>query len=77
MMKTPGFTYTSKSDAKEKETDPDHSAQGHRQPVVGPYVIMRNSYQFELSDLEDVAGALDTTLKPSVYMQNLSSASTF
>lgn len=46
-------------------------AKGHPATVISPYVIMRNSYKFELSDLEDVAGALDTTLNPSIYMQNL------
>ncbi|MEI6683598.1 MAG: TlpA disulfide reductase family protein [Bacteroidota bacterium] len=39
--------------------------------VVSPYLVMRNSWQFELPDLEEVVSAMDTSLKSSQYVQVL------
>jgi len=39
--------------------------------VVAPYLIVTNSYRFELPELEDAVAAFDTSLKPSVYYQAL------
>ncbi len=39
--------------------------------VVSPYLIMRNSWQFELPELEEVVTAMDTSLNQSQYMQAL------
>jgi peroxiredoxin len=37
--------------------------------VVGPYLIVANSWQFELADLESVISAVDTSLNSSVYVK--------
>ncbi len=39
--------------------------------VVSPYLVMRNSWQFELPELEEVVTVMDTTLNASLYMQSL------
>jgi len=39
--------------------------------VVSPYLVMRNSWQFELPDLEEIAVQLDTSINNSVYTQRL------
>jgi len=39
--------------------------------VVSPYLVMRNSWQFELPDLEDVVSVIDTGINASIYMQVL------
>ncbi|MDP1621031.1 MAG: TlpA disulfide reductase family protein [Bacteroidales bacterium] len=39
--------------------------------VVSPYLVMRNSWQFELPEMEEVLNALDTNLNASPYMQVL------
>lgn len=39
--------------------------------VVAPYLMYRNAYMFELTDLEAAALAIDTTLNASTYMQEL------
>ncbi|MCX6249560.1 MAG: TlpA disulfide reductase family protein [Bacteroidetes bacterium] len=46
-------------------------AKANNKSVVAPYLIVRNSYRFELPDLEDVVAAFDTSLKQSVYYQTL------
>jgi peroxiredoxin len=46
-------------------------AKEHSNSVVGPYLVMRNSYFFELNELENAAAAFDTSLSRSYYMQNL------
>ena len=46
-------------------------AKEHANSVVGPYLVMRNSYFFELNELEQAAAAFDTSLSRSYYMQNL------
>jgi peroxiredoxin len=39
--------------------------------VVSPYIIMNNSYMFELEDLEEVLNALDPSVESSVYSTSL------
>ena len=39
--------------------------------VVSPYLVMRNSWQFELPELEELAVSLDTSINNSVYTQKL------
>jgi thiol-disulfide isomerase/thioredoxin len=39
--------------------------------VVSPYLVMRNSWQFELPELEEIAVGLDTSINNSVYTQRL------
>ena len=46
-------------------------AKEHGQSVVAPYLIIRNSYQFELNELEEAAAAFDTSLNASDDMQSL------
>lgn len=46
-------------------------AKTNNKTVVSPYLVMRNSWQFELADLEDIVAALDTSLNSSQYMQTL------
>ena len=41
--------------------------------VVSPYLVMRNSWQFELPELEEIAVELDTSINNSVYTQRLRS----
>lgn len=40
--------------------------------VVSPFVIMENSYMFELEDLEEVVSALDPSIQSSYYTSQLS-----
>ncbi len=44
----------------------------HPNTVVAPYLVMRNSWQFELPELEEMVTVLDTSLNASMYMQALS-----
>lgn len=39
--------------------------------VVAPYLVMRNSWQFELTDLERINSELDTSINSSQYTQLL------
>ncbi|MEI7726167.1 MAG: TlpA disulfide reductase family protein [Bacteroidota bacterium] len=39
--------------------------------TVSPYLIMRNSWQFELPELEEIVTAMDTSLNRSQYMEAL------
>jgi len=39
--------------------------------VVSPYLVMRNSWQFELPGLEEIMAAMDTSLNRSAYIQSL------
>jgi thiol-disulfide isomerase/thioredoxin len=43
----------------------------HTGSIVSPYLVMRNSWQFELPDLEEVVRDMDTTLKSSLYVMAL------
>lgn len=44
----------------------------HPATVVSPYLVVRNSWQFELPELEEVAASLDTSLASTTYAQNIS-----
>jgi peroxiredoxin len=58
------------SQAESKEKDLILTfAKTHGNTVVGPYLILRNSYLFELSELEEAAAAFDTSLNSSPDMQ--------
>lgn len=46
-------------------------SKAHPSSVVSPYLMMRNSYLFELKDFEDVAAVFDTSLNRSEYMKGL------
>jgi|WetSurMetagenome_2_1015567.scaffolds.fasta_scaffold86679_2 peroxiredoxin len=39
--------------------------------VVSPWLILRNAYQFELPELEEVTAVFDTSLNSSYYVQTL------
>jgi peroxiredoxin len=39
--------------------------------VVSPYLVMRNSWQFELPDLEEIVSGLDASINSSQYTQLL------
>ncbi|MEI7661092.1 MAG: TlpA disulfide reductase family protein [Bacteroidota bacterium] len=39
--------------------------------VVSPYLVVRNSWQFELPDLEEIVKSIDTSLSQSQYTQAL------
>jgi peroxiredoxin len=46
-------------------------AKANGKSVIGPYLIIQNSYRFELEDLEAMAPAFDTSLHASYYLQTL------
>ena len=46
-------------------------AKTNNKTVVSPYLVMRNSWQFELPELEEIVNAMDTGLNASQYMQFL------
>lgn len=46
-------------------------SKAHPSSVVSPYLMMRNSYLFELKDFEEVAAVFDTSLNRSEYMKGL------
>ncbi len=46
-------------------------AKSNHQSVVSPFLVMRNSWQFELPELEEIVTAFDTNLNGSAYMQVL------
>jgi peroxiredoxin len=69
-MKLQDSLYTQ---VEKKEKDLIFSfAKEHGNSVVGPYLIMRNSYLFELNELEEAAIAFDSSLRSSYYMESLS-----
>ena len=39
--------------------------------VVSPYIVMKNSWQFELPELESIVNVMDTSLNSSQYLQVL------
>ena len=39
--------------------------------VVGPYLIMRSAWQFELPELEQVSASLDTSINRSTYVETI------
>jgi peroxiredoxin len=56
---------------KEMKKQLQDFAKTNSKTVVSPYLVMRNSWQFELADLEDVVSAMDTSLNESQYYQAL------
>jgi thiol-disulfide isomerase/thioredoxin len=46
-------------------------AKANPKSVVGPYLIMRSAYQFELPELQDVTAVFDTSLNSSTYVQTI------
>jgi peroxiredoxin len=46
-------------------------AKANGKSVVAPYLIIKNSWQFELPELEEIAQVLDTSLANSQYTQSL------
>ncbi len=46
-------------------------AKANSKSVVGPYLIMRSAWQFDLPDLEDVAASFDTSLNHSSYVETI------
>jgi peroxiredoxin len=44
-------------------------ARSHNKSVVGPFLVIQNSYRFELADFESIVAAMDTSLRSSVYYQ--------
>ncbi len=46
-------------------------AKANNTSVVAPYLIMKNSYQFELPELVEVSATFDSTLKASEYYQKV------
>ncbi|MCK9423390.1 MAG: AhpC/TSA family protein [Bacteroidales bacterium] len=44
-------------------------AKSHGTSAVAPYIVMRNSWQFELPDLEAIVVVFDTSLNASSYTQ--------
>jgi peroxiredoxin len=56
---------------KEMKKQLQDFAKANNRTVVSPYLVMRNSWQFELPDLEEIVAAMDTSLNESQYMQAL------
>ena len=46
-------------------------AKTNKTEVAAPYIVTRNSWYFELADLQKIVGSLDTSLNASQYMQTL------
>jgi thiol-disulfide isomerase/thioredoxin len=46
-------------------------AKTNNKTTVSPYLIMRNSWQFELPELEEIVVVMDTNLNKSQYMEAL------
>ena len=46
-------------------------AKTNNKTVVSPYLVMRNSWQFELPELEELVNAMDSSLNQSPYLQVL------
>lgn len=46
-------------------------AKTNHNSVVSPYLVMRNSWQFDLPELEEIVAAFDTSLNSSTYIQVL------
>ncbi len=44
-------------------------AKAHGKSVVSPYLILQNSYRFELPELESIAVSFDTNINASMYAQ--------
>ncbi|MCX6286741.1 MAG: TlpA disulfide reductase family protein [Bacteroidetes bacterium] len=63
----------STSDALDKAVKANVVAFSKANPasVIGPYLIMRSAYQFELPELEESSAAFDTSLNTSTYVQTI------
>lgn len=46
-------------------------AKANPSSVVGPYLIMRSAWQFELPELEEVSAVFDTSLNASSYVETI------
>jgi len=46
-------------------------AKANPSSVVGPYLIMRSAWQFELPELEEVSAVFDTSLNSSSYVETI------
>jgi len=46
-------------------------AKANNKSVVAPYLIIRNSWQFELPELEEISATFDTSLNASGYYQSI------
>ncbi|MCX6304451.1 MAG: TlpA disulfide reductase family protein [Bacteroidetes bacterium] len=46
-------------------------AKTNNKTVVSPYLVMHNSWQFELPELEEIVNAMDTNLNASQYLKAL------
>jgi peroxiredoxin len=66
-----------KLDASSNELDKDMKklimdfAKANHKSVVAPYLIIRNSWQFELPELEEISATFDTSLSASGYYQSV------
>jgi peroxiredoxin len=66
-----------KLDASSDELDKESKnlivdfAKANNKSVVAPYLIMKNSWQFELPELEEISARFDTSLHVSDYYQSL------
>lgn len=64
-----------KNDLISEDLDKDIKAQlvtfieSNNKTTVAPYLVTRNSWQFDLSELENLLGVLDTSLNTSTYYQ--------
>jgi len=56
---------------KEMKKQLQDFAKANNKTVVSPYLVVRNSWQFELPDLEELLAAMDTSLNGSQYVQAL------
>ncbi|MEI7499084.1 MAG: TlpA disulfide reductase family protein [Bacteroidota bacterium] len=56
---------------KEMKKQLQDFAKANNKTVVSPYLVMRNSWQFELPDLEGIVASMDTSLNGSQYLQAL------
>jgi len=56
---------------KEMKKQLQDFAKANNKTVVSPYLVVRNSWQFELPDLEELLAAMDTSLNGSQYVPAL------
>jgi peroxiredoxin len=66
-----------KNDSLSEDLDKEVKAQlvsfikSNNNTAVSPYLITRNSYRFDLSDLQNLIGVMDASLKPSTYYKDI------
>jgi peroxiredoxin len=67
----------SKLDAQSNDLDKESKkllvdfARANNKSVVAPYLIIKNSWQFELPELEEISTSFDTSLSASGYYQSV------